>query len=132
VGVSGDACGNSGPDSAGSVAVFQHGRSSMVVLAGAFDVFDAINFKASLDIILGCSAPDVLIDASKVSEIDITFLGVLVALERACTEFGGRCMIIGSSVAPPTTGGLAGLDRLLDPAGGPSMSPTGTATDPQP
>src|SRR3954453_4306401 len=98
----------------GTIGVSRHGRTTLLVLTGPFDDFDAAALTALAQAELAVAEPRVIVDASGITFLGDEFLDALVALEDLCRQRRGSLRITGAPPAMCRLCRLADLDRLIE------------------
>jgi anti-sigma B factor antagonist len=87
-------------------------RAYLVSVDGELDLYSAPRLQAELDA-LAADAPDVVLDLARVTFVDSTALGAILASGRRLKEAGGRLALVAANDSTRKLLGLVGVDRVL-------------------
>lgn len=98
---------------AGVIAAQSTDGLSVFTLAGELDFACAAALRHQLTTLPDASRPDVVLDLRRVTFIDCSAVGALVALTRAVVEAGGCVRLVGAQAAPLRVLQLCKLEAVL-------------------
>lgn len=89
----------------------------VIGLSGDLDLSAVANVRSAFHEALNDGWNSVLVDLGEVAFVDSAALGILIGLNRRCSESGGACVLVNPQPAVSRILTLSGLDVLLSVAG---------------
>lgn len=87
--------------------------ATVITLAGELDLADGPALHQCFAVALSGTAPTLIVDLRRVTFLDCSILGVLVAAHHRAVQLGGRLRLVAPQALPLMLLELTHLDRIL-------------------